>query len=530
MAFTWVKKLAVGDTVYEFIVPPCDFTYTPGSSFYDGAQKSRYEEGYAEALANAADIAGQVSTIDFAKTSANTTYAITGNGGIQYAQGAGVYPAAVDLIIKWFGTNLNLKANMAVTFANYSAYTENFCMIGLCCAVDHDARLLFIGFATGGFFDRPAPGQPFATWAVQIQSSSTNYSLYDEFIGFLPSTVGPYDDGGTSTTGGGENATYDDTSDEIDVPSVPLLNLTFSGFMSAYAPNLQQVQDLASYVWSDWDAGNYLNKLFANVADAIISLHMLPFSPSASTTPADVMVGKYDSGVDMYPLNAQFNDVNCGTLQIPLYWDNYLDFNPYTKLTLFLPYVGEVTLNPDEVMGQTIGIKYRIDALTGAFVCFITRSDHKIVGQYQGNCALSVPLSSANYEQLHAAMLTIATAAVGAAATTGGLVGGFAAGGEAGMEAALGVMDTKVKHNVSGALGSAAGFLGSQKPYLIIERARQCLPQDLGTFVGYPSQITETLGALSGFTQVAEIILDGIPLTDQEKEQLRGILEGGIII
>lgn len=356
-------------------------------------------------------------------------------------------------------------------------------------------------------------------------------ALYAGIKGSLP-VPDPYKPGGTSTTSGHEAAgSFDNSSDAIGEPALPALNLSINGFVTAYAPTLTQINNLAAFIWSDWlSSGPTLPKIFANPEDAIISLHMLPFEPSTSTA-IEVTVGHFASAVYMDPMTLQFYVINCGSLTIDEYWGNYLDYNPYTKLTLFLPYVGEITLNPDEVMTRTITIKYHVDAMTGAFVAFVLRDDDKILGEYQGNCSLEVPISSANYAQLHSALLGLAGAAVGmAAGAAGSGISGLLSGATNVLTSAAGMMDSKVRHSHSGALGSASGFIGSQSPYLIIERARQCLPEDLNQFAGYPSQITAELKNLHGFTSVSEIILDGIPLTDEELAELREILKGGVYL
>lgn len=346
----------------------------------------------------------------------------------------------------------------------------------------------------------------------------------------------PYIAGGVSTTGGG-GGNFDDTSDTISLPSAPALNLSLNHFLSAYVPTVTQLNDLADYIWGNYDktdSNKVLSKILANPQDAIIGLFMLPFTPGSSTA-IEVTIGSYGTSVNMPPLTAQFADVDCGSLTIEEYWGNYLDYNPYTRITLFLPGVGEVQLDPDEVMGQTIGVLYRVDCLTGNFVCFVS-GDNKIFAQYQGNCALQVPVSAADYSRLNQAMLQAALGAVGAVAgvaTAGGAVAAAMEGAEAaagGASTALNIMNSKVNHSHSGTLSGSGFFMGSQKPYVIIHRARQSVPEDANEFYGYPSNIKATLGAQYGFTSVSSIILDGVPLTDPELDELRGILKGGIII
>ena len=170
----------------------------------------------------------------------------------------------------------------------------------------------------------------------------------------------------------------------------------------------------------------------------------------------------------------------------------------------------------------------------------------KILAQYQGNCSLQAPTSSADYSRLNSAILTAATAAVGgavgigaAAAGAGSVGAGIAAGaGEAARNIpsfagnAMNVQQAKVNHSHSGALGGASGFMGSQKPYLLIHRARQSVPADANTFKGYPCNAKFNLSDLegSGFTVVRNVKLDGLKLSEGELEELRGILGSGIYL
>ena len=356
----------------------------------------------------------------------------------------------------------------------------------------------------------------------------------------------PYKDTGESAEDqlqtGPAQGDGDDTSDVISIPGAPALNLTLNHFISAYVPSLTDINDLADYVWGEYDRTDNdkkMSKLFANPSDAIIGLFMLPFTPGSSTA-IPVTIGKFSSGVSMPPLSAQFKDVNCGSLTVNPYWGNYLDHNPYARYTLVLPYVGEVQLDPDEIVGQTISVKYRVDCLTGSFVCFVSTAT-KILAQYQGNCSLQVPVSSADYSRLNSAILQAAMSAVGTAVGVGAAGAANGAAGMAGALAndagnlassALNLQQSKVNHSHSGSLGGASGFMGTQKPYLLIHRARQSVPTDANKFKGYPCNANFTLSDLEGmgFTSVRQIRLDGIKLTEGELEELRQILAAGVYL
>lgn len=360
-------------------------------------------------------------------------------------------------------------------------------------------------------------------------------------------TTDPYADGGYSTQDGG-GGDFDDSSDVIALPSTPALNLSLNHFISAYVPSINDINDLADWIWGNYDkfdSTKVLGKFFTEPMESILSLHMLPFTPASSTAIA-VTIGNFATGLTMKPMTLQFTDIDCGSLSFTEFWGNYLDYNPYTKIVLCLPFVGQVDLDADEVMGKSVSVKYRVDNLTGAFVCFVYIDSDKILGQYSGECMLQVPVTAGSYASMNAAIATIACTAAasfgGATAAAigggyGGMIGvekGLQMGGQALGETlasgASNVNGMKLQVSHSGALTGTAGFLGVMKPYAIIHRPRQCVPEHYNELAGYPSNITKTLGDCSGFTSVRTMIYDGLPFTDGEILALDSILKGGIFI
>jgi hypothetical protein len=348
----------------------------------------------------------------------------------------------------------------------------------------------------------------------------------------------------------------DDTSDVISVPSKPTLNLSACQMIMVYVPDLTGVQNVASYLWTNFDihdVNNSLSKVFTDPSQCILSLHVLPFTPTSST-PITVTFGGFASSVSLPPATEQYHDVDCGSLSFSEYWGNYLDYNPYTRITCCLPFVGQVDLDPDEVMNKTVKVKYRVDVITGSFVCFLYVDGDKVLGQYAGNMAQQVPITSADYSRLNAAILGVAaTAATGfgiAAAggfstpqttSDGGLTiqgGGLNAGALghfAGSVIGSGVdnvLNAKVRVAHSGGVSGTPGIMGIMKPYCIIHRARQSVPADANKFKGYPCNAKFTLSDLEGcgFTTVRSIKLDNFIFTETEAEELRQILAAGVYL
>ena len=348
----------------------------------------------------------------------------------------------------------------------------------------------------------------------------------------------------------------DDTSDVISIPAKPSLNLAACQMIMVYVPSLTDVQNLASYLWTNFDRhdiANTLSKVFTDPIDSILSLHVLPFTPSSSTA-ITVTVGGFATSVSMPPASEQYHDVDCGSLSFSEFWGNYLDYNPYTRITCCLPFVGQVDLDPDEVMGKTVKVKYRVDVITGSFVCFLYIDGEKVLGQYAGNMAQQVPVSAADYSRLNAAILGVAaTAATGfGIAAAGGFStpqttsdGGLTIQGGGPNAGALGhfagsvigsgvdnVLNAKVRVAHSGGVSGTPGIMGVMKPYCIIHRARQSVPADANHFKGYPCNAKFTLSDLEGcgFTTVRSIKLDNFVFTEAEADELRQILANGVYL
>lgn len=241
----------------------------------------------------------------------------------------------------------------------------------------------------------------------------------------------PNQQGGTSTTGGG-TGTFDDSSDNISIPELPSISAANSGLVTLFRPTLSDIHDLGSYLWTNiTDFIENLQKLFSNPMDYFVAFHIVPCVPEVGI-PRNIKIGLWNTNISMSPVISQWHEHNCGTVFLPEYWGSALDYAPNTKVSLFLPFIGSVALNTDEVMNQQINVTYRIDLLSGLCVAMVSATNPvdragSVVYQYTGECSVSVPLTGADWSRIYAAGIgavgTAITGGIGAAAS------GAAAGG-----------------------------------------------------------------------------------------------------
>lgn len=348
-----------------------------------------------------------------------------------------------------------------------------------------------------------------------------------------PSNPYEFDPDAISYAGGGTGK-FDNASDTIGVPALPTLSAVSAGFVAMYSPTLTQLNQLASFLWTDnlFDPDNF-KKLFTDPMECIIGLTIVPVQPSSSGS-MSVKVGYVDTGISMARLSSQYAEVNCGTLQADEFWGSALDYSPFTKIHIYLPYVGMREINADDIMGKSVGVVYHIDLLSGACTAFVTAGG-SVLYQFNGQCSINIPMAASNFtEMIHSAISAIGSVAMTAsgAGAASSAVDAAAVGTAANMGAAAAnsAISSKPTFSHSGQMGGSGGMLAVQTPYIIIERPRQCVADDVNKFAGFPANITYKLYDLEGYTVVDSIHLDGFSCTDNEAAEILSLLKGGVIL
>lgn len=339
---------------------------------------------------------------------------------------------------------------------------------------------------------------------------------------YIPSND-PYQAGDISDKEGG-TGNFDNTSEPIDIPPLPTVSAVDTGFMTLFTPSLQNMRDLAAYMWANplFDVNAY-KKILANPMDAILGLSLVPVTIPANTA-KQVTVGNIPTGISMPVADNQFIEVDCGSINVNEHWGAYLDYSPYTKCELYLPYCGIHPIDTDDIMGNTVNVVYHVDILTGA-CCAYVKCGGSVLYTFMGQLATTIPITGNDWTSMINGIIN-ATTAIGSMAATGGLTAPMAVS-----EVASTVINTaKPTMERSGSLSGTGGMMATQYPYLILTRPRQALPELQNKFSGYPSFISSYLSDLSGYTEVYSVHLEGISATGVELSEIEQILKGGVIL
>lgn len=339
----------------------------------------------------------------------------------------------------------------------------------------------------------------------------------------------------------------DGTSDPIPVPPKPTTDVTGTGFVTLYNPSAIEIRQLAYFMWSG-DFADLLKKIFRAPFDCLIGLKLLyaPLSTGASQT---IWLGNVETTVSAPKITDQFIDFDCGELTIAEYFGSFLDYTPYTKISIFLPFIGYKQLNVDEVMNATIHLTYRIDVYSGACIAFLkitkgilSTNLNSVLYSFDGNCAMDIPFTAGDMSRYVAAIL-------GTAASTAGAVISNPMPSEAPLNTetdatknpnekhlsdlgntSANLVAAKPQIQRGGSLAGANSSMGIKQPYIIIERPLQQMPYNYPNYIGIPLNMTKTLSQVTGFTVISDIFMASSQATDEEIKMITNKLKQGVVL
>ena len=299
------------------------------------------------------------------------------------------------------------------------------------------------------------------------------------------------------------------------------------GLCSLYNPSLSQVKEFSRWLWgTDFNIDQF-KKLFQDPMQAIIGLHVIYATPVTGAQ-SGIQVGYINSGVNAAVVTKQYAEIDCGTIALNESFGDLRDYSPYTQVSLYLPFVGIVEINTDDVMRASISIKYKIDVLTGTCLALVKVKRNDVDGvlySYSGNCGVQYPITAGSYLGTIGSLISMV--ATGAATyASGGALAPLAIGAAA--NALSG--GAKANTSMSGSLSSNAGAMGIRKPYLIIKRVEPAEADRYSEYYGYTTNKLVKLSQVSGYVRIKDINLSGTNATEDEQNEIVRLLKEGVIL
>lgn len=392
----------------------------------------------------------------------------------------------------------------------------------------------------------------------------------------------PYGGGGVTGPGqSGGNGQFNPGGDDvIEAPVGSAEGNDGAGLYTRYLVTPATMRLFANWLWAEnlgvAAAKAVVSLIYGSPADTLISLVSYPFSVGsvAGAGSATVKWGGFDTGFVWPTLASNAGQIDWGSVPIAEYWENFLDYSPHTKIELYLPWgTGFVDVDVNQVMGGSISVKTNIEFAKGTCVHLVYNHEGCLIGSYSATVGKSLPITASDFASKQVAVagaaigLAVGATAASAAAIGAGIEGagaisyhnvtspwtgqsrqyaavsGFdrsAAIGEftrtlpnatrPALQAAAAAARMPASYHRSGSFQEGSAGLCVQYPFIILSRPKQSVPVKYGHYYGYPCNKVLALGACSGYTEVGEVHLDGVPATDAELIEIDRLLKGGVLL
>lgn len=313
------------------------------------------------------------------------------------------------------------------------------------------------------------------------------------------------------------------------VPPVPVPNPTLgtSGLYKIYELSLLDISNLGSFLWdTDW----YENlKLINNTPlENILWLKQCAFNFPESET-QDVKLGNVDTGIDAPIITSNFVQI-VGTFTLPQKYNNFLDLAPFTTYQMYLPFVGVVDLDPNLTVGHTLTLNVFVECTSMIAKYQLTNEKNIIIGEWEFDSAITLPLSASNKAQQHFNQMTNVIRGIGETAlnaVAGNVVGAVGSA----IDGVASALTNQFHTSTSGTMTSNTAMMTNRMAYVIITRPMaQATPKFNHTY-GRMANYTADLSTLNGFTIIdSNTDLSGFNCTNDEMELIRAELSEGVYI
>lgn len=350
-------------------------------------------------------------------------------------------------------------------------------------------------------------------------------------------------DSGTPSGGGGGGQNGDIGGDSNGDDGLPTLSGMSTGLYTVYNPSSDNLQSLGDFLWSDNFDVNTFKKLFTDPFDVIMGLSIIPIQPhiSSSTT---IKFGNIDTGITASVVSDQWQSVDMGSVTLSEITGSAMDYDPFTQVSIYLPFIGFRQLNITDVMASTLSLIYKFDILTGSVIAQLYvnhnlrgntvgdaaswTTDEGFLYSFEGQCAVNLPLNSQDFTNTIRAAISAVGMVAGAAASvaTGNPALGVAA-------LATGAVNSTIQASTpvierSGHLSASHGLLDYMQPMLVVIRPHRAKPSHYYDLRGLPSQVYVSLANCSGYTEIADNqVLHVSGATHQEIDEINTLLKRG---
>lgn len=253
--------------------------------------------------------------------------------------------------------SLNLELYNCVLYDGDNPYQLDYVLAG--------ETYHFVLHSVDGFIFKTFP-----TWSMGDESGQFALNDSDKTIASIRWNLNP----------------YITISNNLSIQANATLSASLKyGFVSIYNPTYDEVDELSKKRFY-----SVTQEQMVDLSQYIISFRKL-YVDIPQIARELVYFGKYNTNVSSNIVTTNFVETDCGTITIDEYNKNSLDYNG-VEIDLYLPFIGNISLNANQVYGKPLRLVYRTNPLNGDCVAIVF-SDNVQIAYSQGNVSFDVPIN-----------------------------------------------------------------------------------------------------------------------------------------
>lgn len=338
-------------------------------------------------------------------------------------------------------------------------------------------------------------------------------------------------DSASDTTQGGGYGIGSMPTDNIDIPTLPVINMADTG-ATLYSLTPLQMKQFRSWLWTtDWVEN--LKKIRTDPMQNIIGISIadVPISVGANGL---IYVGNVASTVEANVISNSFIELDCGEITLDEYYGSFADYEPFIATTLYLPKVGFVQIPADVCVNNTIKVVYHIELTSGEGLCYVQLTSKRdgfsyIWNTYTCHVISNITLSAQDHSQQLVALgnaiintgISASNAIINPSSAAQGLTNT--------LSSCIDVATTKNPTSTKGNVGNMSAVMCYKKPYLLINRTNLTKPSSFQENNGYLINYTAKIGNHTGFLKTRNFHAE-FDAPYSHKAELEKMLNEGVFI
>ena len=158
-----------------------------------------------------------------------------------------------------------------------------------------------------------------------------------------------------------------------------------------YNPTYAQLEKVAKARYNTPSSGTQPSTTI-DLSKYIIKVYKTYVDFEVDKNQSDVILGSIDSNV-LSDVILKHPVIDCGTVTLTEEQENVLDYSPFAKLEIYLPFIGTKELDIDVIRGKEIQLVYKVNVMSGKCLAVLQYNDIPLY-QFDGTIGEDIPFAT----------------------------------------------------------------------------------------------------------------------------------------